>query len=418
MRSAYVLGVLVLVLVLLAPVLAGCVGSSGDGDPAGGTAHPVEDADGDADAGGPDADGDAANSVTTLAYDAPNATRTIWSNDTFAPQDSCFTGGCITGDAWHTTDITEVVPADAPARVFVNVTYDTLPTYSPFSAWFATEGTTFYGFQSTFQPGTFEIQALMVRAEGGTVETVVQLNAPGPSMEPDPNTDYEMKVTAVPVPSRIDRGVPVEVELAPGQTIEARTAGQDAGEDEDEIAFRIYGPDDAAVDHVTSDNGSATWTVPDELPQGAYVIANSWTSDIELTTAGADAMRALTLDFAMSEPTMYEGTGTVTWDFDAARDPLWAGIYVQDSRIEFTNGVAATTGGFEATLTLPDGSTAGGAWSCTVCINAFPLFFDSSFWWGPGRADPGLLAGTYEAELTSEASAVWEYGHIVTHYVR
>lgn len=408
-------GALLLAVILVAAPLAGCVGSGG-GPSSGPDAGPAEADDGE-DQGSPDAGDAEGTEVTTATFDVPNATQTIRRNDTFAPQDSCVTGGCVTGDARHTTDITEIVPTDAPARVYLNVTYEGLPIYQPVGAWFSAEDVTFYGYSSSFDSGSIQIEALMVRAEAGTVEAVVQLGAPGPSTEPDPNTDYTLEVTAVPVTSRIDRGVPVEAQLSPGQTIEATTAGQDT--DADELAFRVYGPDDTAVAYVSSDDGSATWTVPENASAGTYALANTWTSDVELSTPGGASLRALTIDWTYSEPTTYEGTGAVTWSFDVDRDPLWAGIYVQDSDIlGGLNGPTFTATGFDATLTLPGGETAGGSWDCTICINSLPFFGGAHLGFGPARADPGLVAGTYEAELSADASLGYEYGHVVAHYVR
>lgn len=406
-------GALLLAVILVAAPLAGCVGSGGGGP----AAEPAEVDDGDDGRDSPDAGDAEGSNVTTATFDVPNATQTVRRNDTFAPQDSCVTGGCVTGDARHTTDITGIVPADAPARVYVNITYEEIPTYQPFSAWFSAEDTVFYGYSSTYEPGSLQIEALMVRAESGTVESVVQLAAPNPSTEPDPNADYQLEATVVPIPSRVDRGVPVEAELSPGQTIEATTVGEDA--DADELAFRVYGPDDEAVAYVSSDDGSATWTVPENLTSGAYVLANTWTSDIELSTSGGASLRALTLDWTVSEPTMYTGNGAVEWSFDVDRDPLWAGIYVRDRNVGAgLNGPWATVDGFEGTLTMPGGDTAGGAWSCTPCLNV-GLFFGSAFiGFGPGRADESLVSGSYQAELSSTGSVGFEYGQIVSHYVR
>lgn len=406
-------GALLLMVIMVAAPLAGCVGSGGGGP----AAEPTEVDDGGESQDSPDAGDAEGTDVTTATFEVPNATQTVQRNDSFAPQDSCVTGGCVTGDALHTTDLTEIVPADAPARVYVNVTYDGIPTYQPFSAWFDTEDTVFYGYSSTYEPGSLQIEALMVRAEGGTVESVVQLAAPNPGTEPDPNTDYQLEATVVPVPSRLDRGVPVAVDLSPGQTIEAATVGQDA--DADEIAFRVYGPDDAAVAYVASDSGSATWTVPKNLTSGAYVLANTWTSDIELSTSGGASIRALTIDWTYSEPTTYEGTGPVEWSFDVDRDPLWVGVYVRDRDVGAgLNGPWATVDGFDATLTMPGGGTASGSWSCTPCLNLGLIFGSAFIGFGPGRADPGLDSGSYGAELSSDASVGFEYGHTVAHYVR
>lgn len=405
--------IFVVVVALLVVPLAGCVGSGG-----GPSAGPAEaDDGGDGGDGPPDADaGDQAN-LTTLTYDAPNATQTISSNGTFAPQDACFAGGCITGDARHTVGLTEIVPADAPSRLYLNISYEELPNYQPVSVWLESEDTTFYGYSSTFEPGSIQIEILLVRAEAGTVETVVQLVAPNPSTEPDPNMDYQLQATSVPVPSRVDRGVPVEVELSPGQTIEATTAGQDA--DADELAFRVYGPDDAAVAYVASDDGSATWTVPENLTAGAYVLANTWTSDLELSATGDASMRALTVDYGYSDPTTYEGTGAAEWSFDVERDPLWAGIYVETVDVSGTGFESGqlTADGFDATLTLPGGQAVNASWDCTICVTA-PVFGNAVLWFGPERGDPGLVSGTYDAQISSTASLGWQYGHIVAHYAR
>lgn len=403
--------VLIVSVVLLAASLAGGVGSDGGGS----SAAPAEAGDGgdpeDADAG--DGEGTGAR---PLAYDAPNATQRLQRNGSYAPQEACATGGCPTGDAWQETDITGIVPAGVPARVYVNITHDGLPVYQPFSAWLQPEDTTFYGYSSSFQQSSIEIQALMVRAETGSVQAVVQLFAPDPTTGSGPNTDYTLEATAVPVTSRVDRGVPVEVDLEPGQTIEATTAGEDA--DETDVAFRVYGPDDAAAAYVTSDNGSATWTVPENRSAGAYVLANTWASDLELSTTGEGPMRALTTDWIFSDPSPFDGSGTVEWDFDLSRDPVWTGIYVQDRDVEGPlefrmDGPTVTVSGFNATLTMPDGGTAGGAWECGICISGgvYAAF-------GPARGDPGLVAGTYDAELSSDASVNFEYGHLVAHYVR
>lgn len=400
-----------LVALMLTAGLAGCIGSNSEPS-AGSSDVEAQDADGTA---GLEGDASPGNETTTLDYDTGNETRTLWSNGSFAPQDACFPAGCPTGNAMRTVDITDIIPPEAPVNVSVAINYTAPEFISSMNAWFNLEDASLHEVTTRYQPGEVLLEGLIMRGEQGTVEATLQLNIPTPATEPEPNheTDYTLQAKAQPEPNIVPSGLPVELPLTPGENITAQAV------DEDEIAFRVYDPDDDAIAHIETDNGTATWQVPHDLSEGDYVLANTWTSDITLQADTAGTLRGLLIEVDLSDPTSYEGSGEVEWSFDTRQDPLWAGIYVQTSGQDdddgafLTNSWGVTTSGFETMLTLPDGGTSEGSWTCNLCIHgsAFAIF-------GPPMADPGLVAGTYDAYLSSEQSIEYEYGHAFATYVR
>lgn len=395
-----------LVAIMLTAGFAGCIGSNTDSIPEPGDLE-AQGSD-EARTEGVDMPG---NTSREVDYAAGNETLKTWANGTFAPHEACFTGGCVTGQAMHAADITDIIPPNAPVNLVIDIEYTAPPGWAPMSAWVDTSETSFYSYSASFQPGEAHLDIVLTRGDRGTVEAITQLILPSPSTE-SPQTEYTLEATASPISQTVYAGMPVEVPLEPGQNITAHIS------DGDEIAFRVYDPDDEAIDHVEADAESTTWQVPLDRPAGAYVLANTWTSRLTLESENEGPMRALITDFTLSEPTSFEGTGTEDWSFDVREDPLWAGIYVRDTDREMPlgfpmSGPGATVSGFDATLTFPDEDTTEGSWTCVICINSG---FYTSF--GPPFADPGLVAGTYEAQISSDGSMNYEYGHAVGTYVR
>lgn len=394
-------------LLVVAVALAGCVGSGG------GSADPAENASNATDPGSPSPTptGDASASRLTFAGNGTNAT--VWANGSFAAQDTCNAGGCPRGTQTKTTEITDSVPAGVPTAINLTLTWqkDAVPDWSEVSAWISASGGTFYEYRwNNPEPGRVEVDVLVVRPADGTV--TANVFGGRPQADADPNVPYTLRVDVAARPGVVPAGAPVELSLAPGQTVTAEAGGDEPA------AFRVYGPDDAAVAYVASDNGTASWTVPSNLTAGSYVLANTWSSDVALTSGGNGTLRALTIDYQVSEPSTYPATGSVQWKFDVSRDPIWVGIYVQNAWVQFVNAPSAMQGRINATVTLPGGTSSGGSIECTLCIHSLPFLGATFMAFGTARASPGLVGGTYQAELTADAAAGYEYGHIVAHYVR
>lgn len=410
--------VLLIGLLLAMPALAGCIGGDAGDDAAG----PAGTADGngtDAGAGGA-ADANEGFAVLTFDADAPlDGTR--WFNGTYAPQETCFVGGCVTGDAQRAHDVSDVLPEGRVVQLTVELEYQ--PGAVTFGqhvqVWISSEDALFYRWTTPTWEIGHVVMDITVMRRSGSFDVVTF--SPGPQGDASTEIDYTLRVDAQAQPDRVPAGVPVAAELSPGQTLTVHAY------DEGEPSFTLFGPDDARLG-TFSDATAATYEVPDDGPAGAYVLVGAVT-DLHLVLEAADdadgpdaavepgPLAPLGLEGQGDIVEVYDGTGEVTWEFEAADRLLSAGIYVRTREAAAGVGPWATTG-FDLTLTAPGGGSASSTMSCIGCLGAQPFlgWFSTATSFGIGN--PAVVDGTYGASLSSDAAAGFEYGHWVVRYVR
>lgn len=412
--------VLLIGILLAMPALAGCIGGDAGDDAAG----PAGTADGDgADAGGADG-AEAGDGFAVLTFDAEEALdETRWFNGTYTPQETCLAGGYATGDAERAHDVADVLPAGRVVQLTVEMQYE--PGAVTFGqhvqTWINSEDALFYRWTTpTWEIGRIVMDITVMR-RSGSFEVVAFSFAP----QGDTSTelDYTLRVDAQALPDRVPAGVPVAAELSPGQTLTVHAY------DEGEPSFTLFGPDDARLG-TFADATAATYTVPDDGPAGAYVLVSGDT-DLHLVLEaaegpdGGDAADAdeaapllpLGLEGESETVDVYDGTGEVTWEFDAADRLLGAGIFVRTRHAAAGVGPWTTTG-FDLQVTSPGGDTAEGGFPCTGCFGVSPFLGWFSTGTGFGTGNPSVVDGTYGASLASDAAAGFEYGHWTLRYAR
>lgn len=396
----------VVVLLVVMPVLAGCVGSSPS------DAAPANASDPDTAASGGGGTPPSRSAAATLTFGSgANVSEVRWENGTYQPQETCNLTGCATGDYERTVDLTELVPAGVPVVVTMNLSYDSGGVLgSTMIGWIQGSDVTFYSYDwDSPDPGEIRVRVLVHRPSSGTLSAVLQ--AYWPQSDTEPSVDYTLRLA-----SRADAGVvpptvPVSAALEPGQTLTADAAGDGP------VAVRVYDPQDRYATRIAGD-GQATWTVPDDAPSGRYVLVPpSGSAPVGLSVSGgnAPAMTALDATVEASEPRTYNGTGEISWSFDVEGHPLRVGVYLQDAWGSTTGfGPWVTAGPVNMEVAYPGGGSASGTFDCTPCfsIGSFGTAVAS------GIADEGLVPGTYTATVSSQGAAPFETGHYVVTYAR
>lgn len=409
-RTRFSLMVMVGALLVL-PALAGCIGGGAGPDAGPAVTDGIDDA-----SGGPE-DAGAADGPTVLAFDAEAANATVEESGTFAVHEPFFPAGWLTDSAVRSFDITDMVPTGVPVHLNITLTHDTGHPAGAFGAneldvWIEADQATVYWISSAYAPGQIAMSRTVVR-QGGSISVAVAAYAP--VVESADGLDYTVRIDSAVRPAVVPTDVaPVEVALAPGQTVNARAPGGEF------VGFGVYGPDDAFLDR-TGGDGEAAYTVPDDAPAGDYVLG-IWSPApaVTLTTDAPDPqpMRALIRPVEWSEPTPYGGTGEETWSFDLDAPPLLVGLFFQDTGTSPYGGPALAPGEVAMDLTLPGGDAVSLRSACAPQDCVFIAAFGTGASVGIGITSDLVEAGTYQGAISSDVALGLEYGHYVAHYVR
>lgn len=384
---------------LLAAPLAGCLGAGGE-DAASASAD--EDSL-DAETGPQDpeaADGEA--NRTPLAFDGSQTRTTVWFNDTFAPQENCYAGGCATGSAAHEIPIEGELPESLPARVTATLSHDdeapVLP--DPIELGLFAQDASIYTAEWTSEDGVDEI-AFTTLVDGGSVTLQVFYEWLSGA---EPETSYALEVQVEAGPQFVPPGAVAAVELAPGDAVSASAVG------EGPAALELRGPEDVPVDRASSEDGAATVSVPEEGSAGEHVLVVPDTSSaVQLETA-AEASSARPLPLAAEALPPREATPGQTLSFEEDVQPAPVAVAAYTVPTDDV-GVSATEG--SVTVEAPDGTVIDGGLGCNLCLT---IGFYESAWSDTGAAE--LAAGTYTVTYEPGAEAGWEVGLMVASYQR
>ncbi len=366
-------------LAVLSAFLAGC---SGGGD--GGGAPPAAT----------DGPASGAPAMVTLKNGlAGSVHHTVWANGTVAFQDTCNTGGCITDTsrAIRPTDITEHVPAGAPVRLEIELTYSPNPVgFGGFETWVQSEGGTYYAYDVDWELGHELVKVVFVPE--GKVEVVMAAYGPGGEA---PETPYELRVTVDADNETLPDGVPVAVRLGPGATLEADAGGA-------QVAFVLYGPDDQPVGRFDDST-----TLPEDAASGDYVVLlpNGQPAARLRTDSGAETMRLLPLRAEMGPVGDLPPNGAYDGSWDVTGIPIGVGIAAYNLPSALGPSPIVSTG-FTMSLRGPGGFTLDSGNLCGICLS-FGEYFVT---WSSGLGDERVTAGAYtvhaETQFTYQVQVV------------
>lgn len=406
---------LLLAALLLAAPLTGCLGlTDGDGgDDAAPTDAGQASGSGDGDARpGSGADGSAvAGNLTPLTFGdaAGEATdTTVWANETFSPEQMCQPAGCQTGSAFQTVTVDEELPSGLPVRLTATLSYETGPTIfaTPLDMAVFSEGASFYTFESTEEAGEDRIDATVL---GGSGPVTVQVTYRWPTGT-EPEASYTLEIDIVADPAAVPGGVPVAVDLGPGDRIQATPAAAGGQGSDGSVEVGLNGPDDQRLAWASSQDGSASVQVPSTGAAGEHVLVVSEASaPLRLATNGSSAtMRALETTFESGDLTEAQPGEATEVTVDVATPPLAVGAYLTESQ---PLGASATEG--SVTVASPEGTLIEGEFGCSLCLSTG--FFASAV------SDSGLAeltAGTYTITYEPGVEAGYGVGPVVVTYER
>ncbi len=400
MRSAWVLVVCAGLL-----MVTGCLG--GDEGLGEGSSVPEEAIE-------PQEEGDA---WAVASFADEGAGETVWMNGSFATGESCYLSGCATGAYSHQLALGEKLPAGVPVHLEAQLTYETGEGFigNPILLGLDAEDASVYRMSVHHETGRSVVEALVL---GGVGPVTLQVAKNFPSgMEPE-ETSYELEVALHGDRERVEPGVPVALDLDPGDRISAEPVGEGS------VGFVLRGENDEFVGQRFSSGGEATVSVPEGEPSGEYVVILLDSSDpARLQVDGASSsMRALPVMIDMGplhEVGPYE---TLEFTYDVQSIPLAVGVYYYETHHV---GVGLQPGVLE--LYAPENPLLVSEFGCQLCMRVVPpeqvpddLVPDP----GPlmtewsSTAHPHLEEGTYRVVYESTAEAGYGVGALMMTYDR
>lgn len=333
----------------------------------------------------------------------------LWKNGTFEPQETGMGGGFATGEFAKEVDLGELVPPQIPTHVEVVVTIDAehVPFVGPTARALPTDnGTTWYELDWVEpEPGRFEMRGVLKRSEEGRFGVLLEAYVPG--HEEPPEVAYSVRAAATAFPDAVPNGVPAAVEFNANETVVFEALGSSRSE------VLIYGPDDTLVDRLVI-VGQESWRPPTGM-RGEFVVLPTYGSgDLRIGTEKGDgALRALGLEREEGPPHAVQPGDTVGWTFDVDERPL----RVMLSLVGPDGEPWVCSGPVDLALHSPRDQVLEHSLECPSPTNV-PFMFDESWTLGPALGDRSLVAGSYDASVTSDLWYGFEVHHVVERYKR
>lgn len=397
MRSRNALGVIVVGL-LLAAGIAGCVGGAQEGSsPSGAPEAPASSPGGAGGASGADAPPPQGRAAR---FDASPANRTIWANGSFSIESSLvgqFDTQTPDVDE-QVTPIQDEVPAGVPFRLVAELTYASPATgQDPFRVFVRTGAHPVYAISGDEGAGRERLEATSAIVGDAPWQVVVNVD-PG---QDEAEIDYTLAITVALLPGTVPAEAPVAVTVPDGATgLRLTPAGGNGS-----LAAMVWGPDDGFVGRATADgNGSATVPVPGG---GEHVVATDAPARIRvLGASGGDrttspTLRALGTTLAPSEAHELATQGPDTWPFEPERVPMAVAVVLQA-------GDAATPGatgqGFQIEVTAANGTVLRWDVAGELC-QPFPCVGRADVTFSDGVLHPALPGAAFEVTVSYDASA-------------
>ncbi len=384
-----------LALALLLTGAAGCLGSDDTGDA---DIAPTGDP-----ATAPRTTGASTTNLTLATFPIETAVnQTTWANGSFQPHQACNPAGCATGQAYQTTELTDLADA-VPVHVTAELTFDEpVSIYAqPMEVAVVSEEATFYTYQQAEDVGRHVVTTTFLPG-GSPVE--VQVLYRGQTGQA-PEESYALRIDVTASQDVVPAGVPVTLPVDGGDTVRVEPTGESDG-----VQAVLFGPQDDVVARTAEASGPVSLTVPEAtgsdpmvllVPEGGPSV-RVWTNTTALS------LQALGLQVEMLEPQDITGPETVAWSFEVDGYPFEAGIYFQGDA-----PLGATADQGNATLASPEGTVTQGDLGCGTCIvGAYETRLGSPV------GDPGLVPGTYEATYEPGGSAGMQVGGYLVWYKR
>lgn len=391
-------------LALVTAAFTGCVGADDADDPS------VETTAGDVaateTAGSGNATGETAtgqDALEPVTYEGLEETvvNRVSENGTFAAQDACMLGGCLTGASTRTIDLPAPGPEGVPIHVVAELESEGGTPY----LWLDTKDATVYSieYETTDDGAHHRIEAVVLPGSE-TMQAVVQWFGYPPATE----TQYTFDARLMAHHDIAFSGVAVEIPLEPGQALRIEDARGD-----DPVRFVGYDTDGVEATRQSSEGSVLETTLPQDAEAGEHIIlVPPGAPDVHIETNGTDArMVPVTYEVEMGQPHEVPVGEPVEWSFDAAQTPLSVGIWIRHDGLT-SWGIGEAT----AQIDAPDGTVLEVQEDCGpfVCFRGgtFTIFYGSQV------ADPKLDLGTYSASFEQEATTDVTVGHYTVSFDR
>lgn len=317
-----------LVLVVLALVFAGCSGSpqadapEDAGSPAGGVGS------GSGPAGEP---GNATADVPRpLRFSGEEAEKTAAFDGSFPIGEGCFPGAPCT--AQRLFDLTPIVASEVPVQTSLQLTSDAGP-----GAFVFVDLRLDQAMVSSYEyneEATSDLVAVVVLMPGGKVEAAVTMFFP--SVLPPAEVKFHLEARTVVRPSAFPTGLPVALELGPGQAL--RAAG-DQLED-----FVVIPPGGKATHHLGPFVYNAT-------AAGRHVVVATGQGDVQVFGPVGTALKPLLVEVQEGAPHAITGGQDLTWEFTIEGIPLYVGLFIETADQAQGFAVAPFHGNYEVSMT-------------------------------------------------------------------
>ena len=368
------------VALVAALVLAGC--ASKDADPSAEIGIPATDL----------SAGNVTQTMFPLAFAGGTREGELAISETFAANDACFFGfpDCL-GASVRTYDLTPIVPAEVPVEMSIQ-----MDSQADLDVNFELVDAQFIQVSDDEDQGGGgggngqRFDALLVRAESGTVTMTIRYGFPGPGAAQGITvTGIAHTVTRADV---VPSFLPVAMRLEPGDVVNATGDGL-----EHFVAFPPSGEPLRALQYPFS------LQVPEDAPSGTWILIGD--ADEALRLLGPNrTLAAQLLDFVMTTPVDVPANQATSFTMDVPGFPLHAGVAFQSKPIadSFFAGVTIL-GNHEVSLVSPDNVdvVAGSATCQPFCDLSFIGGIDE-FGYSSGFLDEHLKPGSYTATITME----------------
>lgn len=399
-----------LALLLVAPLLAGCIGSDPRTD---GTAPATGSTEANAtrpqQGGGTGASGQG----SVVAFEGTPFTAVRWANGSF--QTHQVVVGEMEGPAGSdvdldAVDVTDLVPRGVPVRLEVNLTYES-DGFAEVDVFL--RGSDLYGFEAGGEPGRRWMNATAVRLGDDSVEVVA--NAERPSAGAETRYSLRIEVGLAPV-DRIPEAAPVAVDVPSQARLEVVPTDPDAS-----IAVKAWDPEDTYLGRWVAEDG-ANLTLPLDAGGEHVLFANA---SVHLVLRAPDGTpvadpsppRLLDRDFQPRDAhALPPGGPSETFGFEVSRVPLSVLLFVQSGDRGSRPALAPTELAIE--VRSPEGTVDTTGTTCGPGCLAFTAT-GGLFWVAfssPGN--PNLTAGEYTVTVEYEGSAGMEAQPATLSYVR
>ena len=337
--------------------------------------------------------GNLTQTMFPLAFGGGTREGDLTISETFAANDACFFGfpDCL-GASVRTYDLTPIIPAEVPVEMSVQI-----DSQADLDIGFELVDAQFIQMSDDGDGnggGNGErFDALLVRADAGTVTMTLRYGFPGP--------DSAQGVTVTGTAHTVTRAdvvpsfLPVALRLEPGDVVNATGDGL-----EHLVAFPPAGGEVLrAVQYPFSIQ------VPEDGPAGTWVLIGD--ADEALRLLGPNrTVEARLLEFVETAPVDVAPNAATSFAMDVPGFPLHAGIAFQSKRAAdlFLSGVTVL-GNHQVSLVSPDRvDVISGSATCQPLCDFSMIGGIDGFGYSSGFLNEHLKAGSYEATVTMETS--------------